>query len=626
MQKRRHIQHILVRGIALTVLTTLVVALVVSGIVLSNQLRQQASEVLSQSLDDALSSGEFSIYWKAMESSLEMLYNDDGEYVPDDVVLHNSVASMALTTFDIVNKDGTIVHSSDRGRVGLSYYDDQQTKAYIEKSRSDSGYIEHVDSWPLYDNKPYHLISEVIYLSTDLEDYDIAVMGMNDETYGMERMMSIIAGTNYRRVGEHGYLLSCNSDLIVTSSASPDSYGQRLTLSHDINQVCDEDLVVDENLFGEDVYLRARRLAHPFRTDTSNYLLAVYPQKDVLASVQRTLVSLVVFCAVLFVSLVVLLSRLSRRHVSDRVAAVNASLATITSGELSERVSVTDSMEFEDLSNGINATVTKLEDLIRQEATRLDEELALARTIQKTALPNVFPPFPERQDVGLFASMDAAREVGGDFYDFFPVSNDRVAVLVADVSDKGIPAAMFMMRAKTTIKAHAVSGLAVDEIITRTNDELVEDNEAGMFVTVWLGILDLGTGIMQYVHAGHTCPVLLGTDGVSFVQKRREFIVGARSGITYHRQELRLRPGDAVFLYSDGVTEAFDADDELYGSERLADVIAQAAAEAPTDDPNRYCEEICRRVREDVDAFSAGMEQSDDITTLCVRYEGRGKL
>lgn len=640
MQKRRHIQQILVRSIALTVLATLVVAVVVSVVVLSDQSKQRVSEVLSQSLDDILSSSEYATYGKVMEVVYESLYNNEGEYAPDDAVLQEVVASKALTTFDVLDKGGTIIHSSDKERIGLSYYDNPQTKAYVEKlkayveklkaasfklSRSDNERIEHVDSWPLYDNKPYHLIGEVIYFPSNEDNYNVAVIGMNNESFDAERLLNVITGTNYHRVGEHGYLLFCNSDLSVMSSASPDFYGQELMLSHDIEQVCDEDLVVEENLFDEDVYLSATRVGRPFHPDSSNYLLAVYPQEDALASLRNTIVALLVLCVMLFVSLLVLISRQMRLHVVDRVAAVNTTLEAITSGALSERVDVTDSLEFEDLSRGINTTVAKLEDLIHQEATRLDEELALARTIQKTALPGVFPPFPERRDFGLFASMDAAKEVGGDFYDFFLVSDDEIAVIVADVSDKGIPAAMFMMRAKVAIKALAVSGLPVDEVISQANNDLVKDNEAGMFVTVWLGILNLRTGLMEYVHAGHTCPVLLAADGVSYVQKKRNFIVGARAGMTYSRQELQLNPGDALFLYSDGVTEAFSADDDIYGSERLIDVLAQASAEAHAADPNRYCEEICTKVKEDVDAFSAGTEQSDDITTLCIRYEGQGE-
>lgn len=632
MQKRRHIQHILVRSIALTVFATLAVAIVVSVGVLSDQSRRQVSEVLSQSLDDTLSSSDSAVYWMVMDAAYNALYDGDGKFAPNDAVLHDLVESKALTSLDVLDKDGTIVHSSDKGRVGLSYYDDQQTKAYVEKvkrdsikqPKRDSELIEHVESWPLYDNKPYHLVSDVIYLS-NTEDYNVAVMGMSDGAFNVERTINITTETRYRRVGEHGYMLFCNSDLIVMSSALPDYFGQKPLLSHDIGQVCDEDLVVKENLFGENAYVRARRVAFPYETESCSYLLAAYMEGDAQAATTKTLILLVAFCAILFVALLVLISRQMKHHVVDRVAAVNTTLEVITSGALSERVDVADSIEFENLSRGINTTVAKLEDLIHQEATRLDEELALARIIQKTALPSVFPPFPERRDFGLFASMDAAKEVGGDFYDFFLVSDDEIAVIVADVSDKGIPAAMFMMRTKAAIKALAVSGLPVDEVISHANNDLVQDNEAGMFVTVWLGILNLRTGLLEYVHAGHTCPALLTADGVTYVQKKRNFIVGARAGMTYDRQELQLGPGDAVFLYSDGVTEAFSANDDIYGSERLADVLWQASAEADATDPGRYCEEICTKVKQDVDAFSAGIEQSDDITTLCIRFEGQGE-
>ncbi|MBO7673396.1 MAG: serine/threonine-protein phosphatase [Atopobiaceae bacterium] len=256
------------------------------------------------------------------------------------------------------------------------------------------------------------------------------------------------------------------------------------------------------------------------------------------------------------------------------------------------------------------------------ERERIDTELELAAQIQGTSLPNVFPPFPERRDFGLFASMDAAREVGGDFYDYFLVDDNHLAVIVADVSDKGVPAALYMMRAKAAIKDLLMSDLAVDDVCIRANNELCTGNDAGMFVTAWLGVLNLRTGVMKYVHAGHTCPVLLNGANTTFVKGRRDLFLGARAGLPYHRQMLQLAPGDALFLYSDGVTEAFNAGHELYGSEGLERALSAAAAAVSADDPNEYCREVCVAVRDDVAAFAKGTEQSDDITMLCICYKG----
>ncbi len=173
--------------------------------------------------------------------------------------------------------------------------------------------------------------------------------------------------------------------------------------------------MAEETLFGQRVYLRARRVNPPMGSEKlGGYLIAAYLKESVQTSTLRTLAALSAFWIALFMALDALISHLIRRHVTNRMVAVNRSLDAITAGDLDERVEVTDSIEFEDLSRGINTTVDKLENLIHQEATRLNEELALARTIQKTALPNVFPPFPERCDFGLYASMDVAEEVGGD--------------------------------------------------------------------------------------------------------------------------------------------------------------------------------------------------------------------
>lgn len=216
--------------------------------------------------------------------------------------------------------------------------------------------------------------------------------------------------------------------------------------------------------------------------------------------------------------------------------------------------------------------------------------------------------------------MDTAKEVGGDFYDYYMLSGNRLALIIADVSDKGIPAALFMMKAKTVIKALAVSGLEVDEVMTRANDELVKDNEAEMFVTVWIGFLDLETGLISYVHAGHTCPMLIRDDGVSMIKQKRNFIVGGRAGIKFLKQEFQLLPGDTVFLYTDGVTEAFDKDQNEYGNERLEKILLQKEKGDAAADPNKFCEELCHLVREDVSAYAGEVPQSDDITMLALRY------
>ena len=226
----------------------------------------------------------------------------------------------------------------------------------------------------------------------------------------------------------------------------------------------------------------------------------------------------------------------------------------------------------------------------------------------------MFPPYPERKDFDIYASMDAAKEVGGDFYDFYLADSDHLYFLVADVSGKGIPGALFMMRSKTLLRNLAESGRDIAEVFTEANNGLCENNDAEMFVTAWLGSLDLRSGLLEYVNAGHNPPLLREKDGsFAYLRTRPNFILAGMEGTHYQKHQVQLAPGAQVFVYTDGVTEAANAANELYGEERLEQVLNEQ-----TGTPQA----LCTDVRAHIDAFVQGAEQSDDITMLCVTWYG----
>ena len=262
-----------------------------------------------------------------------------------------------------------------------------------------------------------------------------------------------------------------------------------------------------------------------------------------------------------------------------------------------------------------NDTLRYMEELTQ--ATVLQErmavELALAATIQSNMLPSTFPPYPNRRDFDIYASMDAAKEVGGDFYDFYLLDNDRFVFLVADVSGKGIPAALFMMRAKMTIKGLAESGADVHVILSEANEKLCEGNEAGMFVTTWLGIVDMKTGILSYANAGHNPPLLKRRQAAfEYLKTRPNFILAGLDGAPYHKNEIQLWPGDELFLYTDGVTEATNEKQTLFGEARLLEALNSISEET--------VESRCKAVKNAIDSFVGDAEQFDDITMLSVRF------
>lgn len=255
---------------------------------------------------------------------------------------------------------------------------------------------------------------------------------------------------------------------------------------------------------------------------------------------------------------------------------------------------------------------------VTSEKERIGAELQVATQIQASMLPRIFPPFPDRPDINVYATMDPAREVGGDFYDFFLIDPFHFGMVVADVSGKGVPAALFMVIAKTLIKDHACSDPDPARVFTWANQQLCETNEAGLFVTAWMGILDLRTGIVEYVNAGHNPPVVTGEDGtLHYLKQKSGLVLAGMEDFVYQTASFQMKPGDRLFLYTDGVTEAMNPADELYGEERLLAWL--------NTHPSLSVSETLHGLRKDIEAFSGGVEQSDDITMLLFEMAGRSE-
>ena len=251
----------------------------------------------------------------------------------------------------------------------------------------------------------------------------------------------------------------------------------------------------------------------------------------------------------------------------------------------------------------------------KKEKERIARELIMAREIQANALPKIFPPFPDRPEFDLFASMTPAKEVGGDFYDFFLTDSDHLVLIIADVSGKGIPAALFMMVSKSLIKSELMAGCDPAAALNRVNLKLCEKNSSMMFVTVWLAVLELSTGRGIACNAGHENPGIRRAGGkYELLRYKHDKFVGCLKKAKYQNREFELRPGDSVFVYTDGVTDAVNAGKEMFGEERLAVTLNQHADAEP--------EDLINRVHDAVNRFAGDMPQFDDITMLCLKYRG----
>ena len=345
------------------------------------------------------------------------------------------------------------------------------------------------------------------------------------------------------------------------------------------------------------------------------YVISLIPRKDVIASLNYVMM-ITGFLVLLLLAIIFLrINHLMKKLVVKNIKTINSELSEITSGNLDTRIDVRDNLEFDQLSDGINSTVDTLKGYIARESERFEQELELARSIQVSALPNVFPPFPDRHDIDIFASMKPAKQVGGDFYDFFFTDDVHLVFLIADVSDKGVPAAMFMMKAKTIIKSLAQSNIDIEDVITTANNVLCEDNSADMFVTLWIGALNTETGELSYINAGHCKPLHKRSDGeFEYLSERPDFVVAGEEDVPYHCRTLTLKKGDALFLYTDGVTEAVNSEDTLYGEERLKETLSRAES--------KTAESICACVSGDISDYSKNAPQTDDITMLAVMYNG----
>ena len=252
---------------------------------------------------------------------------------------------------------------------------------------------------------------------------------------------------------------------------------------------------------------------------------------------------------------------------------------------------------------------------VTAEKERIGTELRMANQIQESVLPNIFPAFPDREEFDIYATMDPAKEVGGDFYDFFLIDKDHLGIVIADVSGKGVPAALFMMASKIILQSCAMLGRSPAEILTRTNEAICSNNRMEMFVTVWFGILDLKTGLITGANAGHEYPAVKRGEGYELFKTKHGMVIGAMENVTYSEYRLQLQPGDRLFLYTDGLPEATDASEEMFGVNRVLDVLNENTQCSVTD--------TLVRMTEAVSEFVDGAEQFDDLTMLCLEYKGR---
>lgn len=340
--------------------------------------------------------------------------------------------------------------------------------------------------------------------------------------------------------------------------------------------------------------------------------LGDYVSHSVLSMLVVTVLCLAVYVHILYRSIIAPINLIAGEASSfvKEENQVSTELEKIRTGDEIQTLSETLLKMERDINHYID-NLTK----VTAEKERIGAELNVATQIQADMLPRIFPAFPGRQEFDIFATMNPAKEVGGDFYDFFLTDSDHLALVVADVSGKGIPAALFMVISKTLIKNQAQMGDSPAQILQAVNDQLCENNEAEMFVTVWLGILEISTGKLTAVNAGHEYPIMKKDGGeYEMLDDPHGFVMGVMPGMQYQEYEIWMHKGDSIYVYSDGAPDAVNAEEEQFERERLLASLNRIPGASPS--------ELLGQVKGDIDWFVGEAAQFDDITMLCMRYCG----
>ena len=536
------------------------------------------------------------------ENLLKITRTIRSEYISDNTPLSVLCERYNVKGINIVDKNGIIADSTIAEFISYDMASGEQSAEFLVLLEGEDEFVQKYQPLSI-DNS----ISRK-YAGVRLPDGGFIQVGYDAEQFQKDIDEHVIGVTKNRHIGNNGFVAICDENMNIVIDRS-DYSGKNLNT---IGVSIDTDVTSENTVFEAEIYGKPYFLAYTFAE--GYYIIGAIPKSEAMFMRNVSIYVSIFMEILIFAALFTLIYFLIKKVIIDNLRKINGTLAEITDGNLNVTVDVRTNEEFASLSDDINQTVSTLKCYIAEAAARIDKELEFAKEIQYSALPSVFPPYPNRKDFEIYAHMITAKEVGGDFYDFYMLGDSTLAFMIADVSGKGIPAAMFMMQAKTIIKDLAESGLELSEIFMTANKKLCENNDAGMFVTAWMGILDLKTGRLKFVNAGHNPPLVRQADGeFAYLKARGGMVLAGMDGIKYRQNELQLTPGDQIFLYTDGVTEATDKNNQLYGEERLLETVNRNIV--------MDTRKLCEAVKSDVDQFVGEAPQFDDITMLSVEIQ-----
>ncbi|MBR0536102.1 MAG: SpoIIE family protein phosphatase [Clostridia bacterium] len=524
------------------------------------------------------------------------------------IALQSLAEKYEIKEINVVDSDGLIINSTESDVIGCYDMNSKaQSKEFVDTLKKQDAFVQE------YSPRGKDESVWRKYAAINLTDGGFIQVGYDAEQFHTMLNEFVVDVTKNRHVGTGGFVAVCDNKLsliidndysglpISTIGIEPPS---EMKEGKTASSLYYADVVDGKTQLSE-------KYMYVFKFVEGYCIIAAMPEAEAMFMRDASLYTSIFMQVLIFAALFIFIYILIKKVIINNLNKINATLGRITEGDLNVTVDVRSNEEFSSLSDDINSTVSTLKKYIAEAAARIDKELEYAKQIQLSALPT---NFPDGEDYSIYAEMIAAKEVGGDFYDFYKLSDTTVAFLAADVSGKGIPAAMFMMTAKTIIKDLAESGMAVNDIFTKANEKLCENNESGMFVTAWMGILDLTTGNVQFANAGHNPPLLKRANGdFEYLKTRVGFVLAGMEGIRYRIGEITLSPGDRLFLYTDGVTEATNIENKLYGEDRLLDFMNQNATIEAT--------RLLPALKKNIDEFVGDAPQFDDITMLMLDYK-----
>ena len=571
----------------------------------NGMVRIETQEVFTAAMNDV----EAAVKGKSDAQLLNIARKVKAEYEKDPTVaLETLMQKYEIIEINVVDENGMITNSTEPDVINSYDMNSKaQSKEFVDMLKTQDSFVQE------YSRRGKDESVWRKYAAINLENGGFIQVGYDAEQFHEMLNEFVVDVTKNRHVGTGGFVAVCDEKLSIITDNNyaglpikaigidpPDEMknGETATALYYADVV---DVYKDTSV----------KYMYVFKFIEGYCIIAAMPEAEAMFMRDASIYTSIFMQVLIFATLFVFIYILIKRVIINNLKKINDTLGRITEGDLNVTVDVRSNEEFSSLSDDINSTVSTLKRYIAEAAARIDKELEYAKQIQLSALPT---NFPKDEEYNIYAQMIAAKEVGGDFYDFYKLSDTTVAFLAADVSGKGIPAAMFMMTAKTIIKDLAESGMAVNDIFTKANEKLCENNESGMFVTAWMGIIDLTTGNVQFANAGHNPPLLKRADGsFEYLKTRAGFVLAGMEGIRYRVNEITLNAGDRLFLYTDGVPEATNAENKLYGEDRLLTFMNQNASVK--------AEELLPLLKNNIDEFVGEAPQFDDITMLMFDYK-----